>query len=164
LLGAAFAAIASLDRDTVVIALLIALGCYLAAAALQMRWVAWASIPIGSALVVGGALVGIEPWVVLGGASVVLVLLGLALRASRPVLAAQSLALIGYGGVGLVALALGPIVGAVIASIALMAHAIWDVIHFRRNAVVPRSLSEACMFFDVPLGLALLILVLTGSS
>ena len=54
--------------------------------------------------------------------------------------------------------------GAVLASLALMAHAIWDVIHYRRNAVVPRSLAEACMFFDVPLGVAIIVLALAGLS
>ena len=79
LLGAAFVAVVSPDRDTHVIALLVALGCYLAAAALGARWVAWAAIPVGSALVVAGGLIGIDPWLVLGGASVVLVVLGLML-------------------------------------------------------------------------------------
>ena len=164
LLGAAFVAVVSPDRETVVVALLIAIGCYLAAAALSTRWVAWAAIPIGGALVVAGALIGIDPWFVLGGASIVLVVLGLLLGASRTALAAQSIALVAYGGVALAALALGPAVGAVLASLALVAHAIWDVIHYRRNAVVPRSLAEACMFFDVPLGVTIIVLALAGLS
>jgi hypothetical protein len=164
LLGAAFVAVVSPDRETVVIALLVALSCYLAAAALGARWVAWAAIPVGSALVVAGALIGIDPWFVLGGASVVLVVLGLMLGASRTALTAQSIALVAYGGVGIAALALGPAAGAVLASLALMAHAIWDVIHYRRNAVVPRSLAEACMFFDVPLGVAIIVMALAGLS
>jgi len=164
LLGAAFVAVVSPDRETVVLALLIAVGCYLAAAALSTRWVAWAAIPIGGALVVAGALIGIDPWFVLGGASIVLVVLGLLLGASRTALAAQSIALVAYGGVALAALALGPAVGAVLASLALVAHAIWDVIHYRRNAVVPRSLAEACMFFDVPLGVTIIVLALAGLS
>ena len=162
LLGAAFVAVVSPDRDAVVVALLVALGCYLAAAALGVRWVAWAAIPVGGALVVAGALIGIDPWFVLGGASVVLVVLGLVLRVSRTALAAQSVALVAYGGVAVAALALGPVAGAVLASLALAAHAIWDVIHYRRNAVVPRSLAEACMFFDVPLGVAIIVLALAG--
>jgi hypothetical protein len=164
LLGAAFVAVVSPDRETVVLALLIAIGCYLAAAAFSTRWVAWAAIPIGGALVVAGALIGIDPWFVLGGASIVLVVLGLLLGASRTALAAQSIALVAYGGVALAALALGPAVGAVLASLALVAHAIWDVIHYRRNAVVPRSLAEACMFFDVPLGVTIIVLALAGLS
>jgi hypothetical protein len=163
LLGAAVAA-ASPDRETVIIGLLVALACYLGAAAFGVRWVAWAAIPIASALVVAAALVGIAPWFVLVGVSVVLVIVGLVLSASRTDLVTQALAMVGYGGAGLLALALGPVAGAVLASLVLMAHAIWDVIHYRRNAVVPRSLAEACIFFDVPLGLAVIVLVLTGLS
>lgn len=146
------------------VGLLVAVGCYLAAAALSARWVAWAAIPVGSALVVAGALLGIDPWLVLGGTSVVLVVLGLMLGASRTALAAQSVALVAYGGVAAAALALGPTAGAILASLALIAHAIWDVIHYRRNAVVPRSLAEACMFFDVPLGATIIVLALAGLS
>ena len=86
------------------------------------------------------------------------------LGASRTDLAAQSVALVAYGGVAVAALALGPAVGAVLASLALVAHAIWDVIHYRRNAVVPQSLAEACMFLDVPLGVTIIVLTLAGLS
>jgi hypothetical protein len=164
LLGAAFVAIFSPDRETIVIGLLVALTCYLSAAALGVRWVAWAAIPVASALLVAGGLADIEPWYVLGGTSVVLVVVGLLRAASRTALAAQALAMVAYGGIALVALTLGPLAGAVLASLALMAHAVWDVIHYRRNAVVPRSLAEACIFFDVPLGLAAIALALAGLS
>jgi hypothetical protein len=62
----------------------------------------------------------------------------------------------------MIALALVPVAGAVLASLSLIAHAIWDLIHYRRNTVVPRSLAECCMFFDVPLGVAVIVLVLTS--
>jgi hypothetical protein len=159
LLGAAFAAIAGANRETVVISLLVALLCYLAAAALGVKWVAWAAIPVASALVVAGALIGIEPWFILGGVAIALVIVGLVARASRTALAAQSLALVAYGGIALIGLVLSPAVGAVLASLTLMAHAVWDVIHYRRNAVVSRSLAEACIAFDVLLGLAAIVLV-----
>ncbi|HLM21759.1 MAG TPA: hypothetical protein VK390_09570, partial [Propionibacteriaceae bacterium] len=146
------------------ISLLVALTCYLAAAALGVRWVAWAAIPVASALVVAGGLADIEPWYVFAGASIVLVLIGLLRRASGTALAAQSLAMVAYGGIAVAALTLGPVAGAVLASLALIAHVVWDVVHYRRNAVVPRSLAEACMFFDVPLGLAVIVLVLAGLS
>jgi len=51
----------------------------------------------------------------------------------------------------------------VLASLALITHAVWDVRHYRKNAVVPRSLAEFCMFFDVPLGVAVIVLVLAGA-
>jgi hypothetical protein len=107
----------------------------------------------------GRALIGIEPWFVLGGVAIALVIVGLVARASRTALAAQSLALVAYGGIALIGLALSPAVGAVLASLTLMAHAVWDVIHYRRNAVVSRSLAEACIAFDVLLGLAAIVLV-----
>ena len=79
LLGAAFAATASPDRETVVISLLVALPCYLSAA-LSIKWAAWAAIPIASALVVGGALIGVEPWFVLSGVAIALLIVGLVAR------------------------------------------------------------------------------------
>ena len=164
LIGAAFVAIFSPDRTTITISLLVALTCYLAAAALGVRWVAWAAIPVASALVVAGGLADIEPWYVFAGASIVLVLIGLLRRASGTALAAQFLAMVAYGGIAVAALTLGPVAGGVLASLALIAHVVWDVVHYRRNAVVPRSLAQACMFFDVPLGLAVIVLALAGLS
>jgi hypothetical protein len=69
------------------------------------------------------------------------VMVGLVAGRSPTSLTAQSLALLGYGGIALIGLALSPSVGAVLASLTLMAHAVWDVIHYRRNAVVSRSLA-----------------------
>ncbi len=163
LLAAAFAAVAGGSRDTVVTALFVALACYLAAAALDRRWVAWAAVPIASVAVTVGQFLDIDAWLVIGGASVVLVVIGLLWGASRPALRAQSLAMLGYGGVATLALTLVPVAGAVLASLALIAHAIWDVIHYRRNAVVPRSLAEFCIFLDVPLGVAVIVLVFVGT-
>ena len=136
----------------------------MAAAAFDRRWIAWAAIPIASALAVASGLTGIDPWFVLGGASVVLVVIGLLRPASRAALIPQSVAMVAYGGVALASLTLGPIAGAVLASLALMAHAIWDVIHYRRDVVVPRTLAEACLFLDIPLGVAVIVLTLAGLS
>jgi hypothetical protein len=95
--------------------------------------VAWAAIPVASALVVVGALIGIEPWFVLGGVAIALVIVGLVARASPTALSAHPLALVAYGGIALIGLALSPVVGAVLAALTLMAHAVWDVIHYRCN-------------------------------
>jgi hypothetical protein len=143
----------------VVISLLVALACYLAAA-FNVRWVAWAAIPLTSALVTAGAFIGIDPWLMLGGASVVV---GLVLRASRTALAAQSLAMVAYGGVGLVALTLGPVAGAVLASLVLGA------CRMGCHPLSPRcsGAALACRsvhVFDVPFGVAVIVLLLTGLS
>ena len=71
--------------------------------------------------------------------------------------------MLGYGGAAVLGLAFSPVVGAVLASLALIENAAWDVFHYRKNAVVPRSLAEFCMFFDIPLGVAVIVLVLAGS-
>jgi hypothetical protein len=163
LLAAALAFFAGGDRDTVITALFVALTCYLAAAALDRPWVAWGAVPIASVAVTAGQFLDIDPWFVIGGASVVLIVVGLLRRASQPALTAQSFAMLGYGGAAVLALAFSQVVGAVLASLALIAHAIWDVIHYRKNAVVPRSLAEFCMFFDIPLGVAFIVLVLAGA-
>ena len=65
-----------------------------------------------------------------------------------------------YGGIAVSALALAPRAGAVVAGLALTAHAEWDAVHLRRGVVVPRSLAEAGIFLDVPLGLAVVTLAL----
>jgi hypothetical protein len=109
-----------------------------------------AAVPIASAAVTAGKFLSIDPWFVIGGASVVLIVVGLLRRASQPALTAQSLAMLGYGGAAVLGLAFSPVVGAALASLALIAHAIWDVVHYHNNAVVPRSLAEFCMFFDIP--------------
>jgi len=98
---------------------------------------------------------------VLGGVAIALLIVGLVARVSRAALAAQSLALVAYGGIALIGLALSPVVGVVLASLSLMSHSVWDVIHYRRNAVVSRSLAEACIVFDVLLGLTVIVLALT---
>ncbi len=75
-------------------------------------------------------------------------------------LTAQTLALVAYGGLAVVALFLAPRAGLVLAGAALAFHAGWDVVHYRRNQVVPRSLSEFCMWLDVPLGVGAILLAI----
>ncbi len=37
-----------------------------------------------------------------------------------------------------------------------------DVIHYRRDQVVPRSLAEFCMLLDIPLGVGFVVLAMVG--
>jgi hypothetical protein len=159
LASAAYVAVVGGDRDSAVDVVCVAVVCYLSAAALGLPWVAWAAIPASAAVIALGGIADLEPWATLGLTSLVLVAVGLRLG-SRPVLAAETAALVVYGGVAVSALALGPRAGAVVAGLALAAHAVWDAVHLRRGVVVPRSLAEACIFLDVPLGLAVVTLAL----
>ncbi|MFE5309542.1 hypothetical protein [Isoptericola sp. NPDC056605] len=49
-----------------------------------------------------------------------------------------------------------------VAGLALAGHGVWDVVHHRRDQVVPRSMAEACLFLDVPLGLGCIALAFFG--
>jgi hypothetical protein len=91
-----------------------------------------------------------------------LVAVGLLLGVPRLPLTAQTGALLGYGGVAVAALFLAPGVGLVLAGVALVGHAVWDVIHYRLNQVVHRSLAEFCVLLDVPLGVGAIVLAVSG--
>jgi hypothetical protein len=151
------------DREVPAIVVGVAALCYLAAAALGRPWVAWAAIPAASALVTVAQLLGVRWWAGLAGTAVVLVLVGLLRGAPRPVLSAQTAALVGFGGLASLALVLdAPRVGLALAGVTLASHAAWDLIHLRRRQVVPRSLAEACLFLDVPAGIGFVAIALAG--
>ncbi|MDQ0895033.1 hypothetical protein [Agromyces ramosus] len=135
--------------------------CYLTAAVTGLRWMAWAFVAIGSVLVFAAELADVPRWIVLALAGVVLVAIGLIKRraaATTP----QALAMLGYFGVAVVALFLAPTVGLVLAGLALAAHAVWDVVHYRRDVVVNRSLALWCIGLDVFLGTACIVLAITA--
>ena len=69
--------------------------CYLGAAALDRRWVAWAGCVVVSLVLVASQAIGLVWWAV--GATLALVVAGLLLGVPRPPLTAQTAALIGYG-------------------------------------------------------------------
>jgi hypothetical protein len=149
------------DRTTLAIGVTAAASCYLAAAALGRPWVAWASIMGASLVVVASEVVGLAWWAGLALTGLVLVAVGLRRGAPRPTLT-QSAALVGYGALAVVALVLSPPAGLVLAGFTLASHAVWDAVHHRRNEVVPRSMAEACIAFDVLLGLGCITLSLAN--
>ena len=149
------------SRETVAITVSVATLCYLGAAALNRPWIAWAGIIGGSLVVVAGELAGLPWWAAIGIVAAALVAIGLIGKAPRPALTAQTAALLVFGGLAVIALYLNPRIGMVLAALALASHAGWDLVHYRRNKVVPRSLAEFCILLDVPLGLTLVVLAFT---
>ncbi|MEU0952542.1 hypothetical protein ABZ353_09320 [Streptomyces niveus] len=141
------------ERESLSVVVCVACLCYLAAAASGRPGVAWPAIAGGSLVVVAAELAGLPWWSGVAGTALILVVLGLVTRVPRPALTAQTVALAGFGAVALVALAVAPRLGLALAGLGLAAHGLWDVAHYRRDAVVPRSLSEFCLVLDVPLGL-----------
>jgi hypothetical protein len=150
------------DTETVATVIAVAVLCYLAAAALDRRWVAWAGCVVVSGVLVASQEVGLAWWAVGGVVALALVVAGLLGGVPRVPLAAQTAALVGYGGVGVAALVLAPGVGLVLAGVALVGHSGWDVVHYRRNLVVHRSLAEFCVLLDVPLGVGAIVLGIAG--
>src|SRR5262245_4369148 len=83
------------DTETVATVIAVAVLCYLGAAALDRRWVAWAGCLVFPAVVVGSQLAGVTWWVVGAVVAAILLVAGLVLRVPRPPLTAQTLALVG---------------------------------------------------------------------
>lgn len=162
LAAAGFQLATGVQPETVAITLTVAALCYLGAAALARPWVAWAGIAGGSAVVVVTEAAGFPWWAGVGAVALVLVGVGLVAGVPRSALTWQAAALVGYGGVAVTALLLAPRLGLILGGIALAAHAAWDVVHYRRNQVVPRSLAEFCVLLDVPLGVGAIVVALVG--
>jgi hypothetical protein len=165
LLGAAFAAgqlAAGPDTEAIATVIAVAVLCYLAAAAFDRRWVAWAGCAAFPAVVIASWAASLAWWAVAGAAALVMVAAGWLLRVPRAPLNAQTAALLGYGALAVIALFLEPRVGLALAGAGLALHAVWDVIHYRRNRVVHRSLAELCVLLDIPLGAGAIVLAIAG--
>jgi hypothetical protein len=107
-------------------------------------------------------ITGFAWWAAFAVAAAALIVAGLAIGVPRKPLWAQAGAAVVYGGLAVAALFLPLVAGGVLAGLALAAHAGWDWLAYRRDEVVPRSLAEACMFLDVPVGLGVVVLSLTA--
>lgn len=71
----------------------------------------------------------------------------------------QPFAAVGFVAVCLIALLLDPLGGRVLIAVGLIGHALWDVVHWRRHAVVSRSLAEWCAALDLTLGAGILLML-----
>ncbi|GAB2651322.1 hypothetical protein [Kribbella swartbergensis] len=161
LAAAAFQLVTGVATDAVAITVAVAASCYLAAAAFGLPWVAWANILVGSTVVTVSELAGVPWWLGLSIFAAVLVAVGVVRRAHAGALGAQSLAMLGFGGLAVVGVLVSPRLGLALAGVALASHAVWDFLHWRRNVVVPRSLSEFCIVLDVLFGVAAIVLAFT---
>ena len=162
LAAAMFQIVNGVVSEAVAVTVAVATCCYLAAAALGHPWIAWAGIPAGSVVVILSEIAGIAWWLGLAAFAVVLVVAGALRRTPFHTTATQAVAMVGFGGLAVVAVLLSPRLGLALAGVALASHAAWDYVHWRRNEVVPRSLAEFCFVLDIPFGVAAIVLAITG--
>lgn len=148
--------VASVDRSA---AIAVPVLVYLTAATLGRPAVAWPLTIAATAAVFGLSSVGVDPVLGLVSVTAVVLVVGLLLRdrhhIPRPS-TAQVLGAVGFGAAAAAALSLTPTLGAFVVGAGLIGHAVWDVAHHRRNAVVPRSVAEFCAVLDTAVGLAVL--------
>ncbi|MFC8907190.1 hypothetical protein ACFT2B_31645, partial [Micromonospora sp. NPDC057140] len=85
------------DREGLSITVAVAALCYLGAAALGRPWVAWAGVGGGGLVVAASKLAGVPWWAGVGAVAALLVVVGLVGGVPRAPLAAQAVALLGYG-------------------------------------------------------------------
>jgi hypothetical protein len=164
-LGIAVAALAAFDLQdglefaalTVLMALV-----YLGAAALNRRWSVWVVLLAGLPLAIFiPSISGVDSSVVLLVAAPVFLVLGVARgQWQRPGgVPLQTAGMLAFGSTVLVALFyVDQDLGGKLVAIAILGHAAWDVYHYLRNRVVPRSYAEFCAFVDLLLGAAILFM------
>ncbi|MGP4095360.1 hypothetical protein [Nonomuraea sp. KM90] len=162
--GLAAAALSALDlgdgRGQALVVFLAAL-IYLGTAVVGRPGVVW---PLFGASVVAVTLLRLldaDPWPALVGGAVSIAVIGLMdglLRRPR-LTAAQFPAMLVFGGAALIAMSLSPAVGGYLVAAALIAHGTLDIVVWRANKVVARSLAEFCAVLDLTLGVAILVLI-----
>ncbi|MGH8249198.1 MAG: hypothetical protein ACREVI_00645 [Steroidobacteraceae bacterium] len=72
----------------------------------------------------------------------------------------QSIAMLGFGAVAVLALYIDRVVGAYLVAAGLLAHARWDAYHHSANKVVSRSMAEFCFVLDLLLAVAIVVATL----
>jgi hypothetical protein len=170
LAGVAFAAflvfMSGADADLAYVIATAAL-IYVGAAAFKKRVAAW---PVFLATV---AVIAVTDATKIGADATTWILLGLGIPLAgygllrgallpRFGLPLQTLALLGFGAVAVIALLLVPAAGAYLVALGLLAHAAWDAYHHRTNKVVARSYAEFCLVLDAALAVTIVAVTATA--
>ena len=135
---------------------------YLGAAALNLRQFAWAVLLAGVAvLTVVPSTSPVVPSVGFLVAALVFLVVGVARGQWRSSggLGLQTVGMLAFGSIVLVALSVDPGLGGKLVAIAILTHAAWDAYHHRCDRTVTRSFAELCFVLDVLL--AVIVVVVT---
>jgi hypothetical protein len=127
---------------------------YVGAAAFGRRAAAWPVFGVTVALITIGQLfdTAVGPTGVLLILGIVLAGVGF-LRAAttRKEMLLQALGLVGFGAMALMAAGATPLLGAYLAALGLLSHAVWDEYHHHADRVVARSFARFCATLDYTL-------------
>ncbi|MPV38335.1 hypothetical protein [Georgenia subflava] len=136
---------------------------YVGAAAMGRR-AAWPVFVVTVVLITAGQLVDtpLGPTGLLLALGAVLAGAGLLRPATRRETQAQTLGLIGFGAIALLAAVTTPLLGGFVTALGLLAHAVWDWRHHRTGRVVASSFAQFCAALDYTL--AAIVLSLTTLS
>ncbi len=134
---------------------------YLLAAVTARPWMAWIGFLVTSPAVAVGPLLDAE-WLslsIIGAFGLVLLAVGLARGTWKTAFnRLQVFGVVGFGAVAIIAYLVQPVLAGILLAAGLLAHAAWDIVHHRRNAVVSRSYAEFCAVLDVTLAVVVVLL------
>lgn len=138
-------------------------GYVVIAALVRPRW-SWTVIGLIVALLLGSRLLSTGSTVELAGLVAIIVAAAVVgfvrgTWARRDLYSWQPYAAVGFAVICLGALWLSPDAGRVLLASGLIGHALWDLVHWRRDEVVSRTLSEWCAALDFTLGVGVFILL-----
>jgi FtsH-binding integral membrane protein len=148
--------------SAVVLPLMLATTTYVVVAALTRPGWSWTVIAVLVVLVVATRLAAAGSAVDLAG-MVAIILAAIVVGVVHGIWARPDLyrwqpyAAVAFLAVGLGALWLTPGAGRLLIGTGLIAHALWDLVHWRRQEVVSRSLAEWCCALDFSLGAGILV-------
>ncbi|MFD4959422.1 hypothetical protein [Microbacterium sp. NPDC058389] len=136
---------------------------YLAAAATRRPWMAWFAFGLTLPLITIDKFTGFAatPWIL--ALALGLFIVGLATKSTKPRygMPLQAVVMLVLGATAVAAILLTPTAGALLVSVALIAHAGWDLYHLRARRVVDRSLALFCAALDILVAVAVAFVALT---
>lgn len=143
---------------------------YVMAYAAGRKWVAWLAFAVLSVVMgVFNALeeAGLEWLEPINAMTVVLVLLWLWAVARRRftdgrLFTLQTAGMVGFAALALLCMHVEPRLGAALAGVGFLAHGLWDGYHFMVDRVVNRQWSEFCGIVDLAVGVALIVVAVSG--
>jgi hypothetical protein len=133
---------------------------YVATFAIGRPAAVWLVLAVSMAATILLEVVGVEgaiSWTVILGLSWLWVLTR-GRGSDRPWFTIETMGLLYFGGLTVVAALTNGRVAGVLAGVGWLTHGFWDAYHFARDRVVHRTWSELCTVVDIPVG-ALLIVV-----